>query len=152
MNAQLQAAQRRVEKVTSALEKELGLAAWWRIKHIFSEGADGATLMDPTETTATVNRTTACTVTQWHYRQAEITWYLPSVAIEDDDHLEWVAIHEYVHMLNAPLAGFLFDYLRDDESAVEQLRAIGHQSKLEEFVTENLARVIQLGRGKDIPA
>jgi hypothetical protein len=155
MNKQLETAQKRVAKITAALEKELGLSAWWKIKHVYSELPDGATesIVGPTGPgTGTAHRTSACTMVLWQYRQAEITWYLPSVAIVDDDYLEWTAVHEYVHILNAPLAEFLYDYLQDDESALEQLRTIGHHSRMSEFVTETLARVIQRGRGKDVPA
>jgi hypothetical protein len=151
MNDQLKAAQKRVEETTARLEKKLGLNEWWRIKHTFSETPDGAEAL-PLDGRPSVHRTTACTVSQWEYRSCEITWYLPSVAIIDDDYLEWVAIHEYIHMLNAPLASFLFDYLRDDESAIEQLRTIGQYSRLEEYVTESVARLVLLSLGKDIPA
>jgi len=149
MNKQLVEAQQRVEKLTAELENELGLSGWWRIKHVFSELPDEASAEGGTGSAA---RTTAMTSTLWHYRQAEITWFLPSVAIIDDDYLEWVAVHEYVHILNDPLASFLFDYLRDDESTTEQLRVLGHHANMTEFVTENLCRVIQRARGKDVPA
>ena len=152
VNKQLSEAQARVERVTAQLETELGVGSWWSIKHKFSEGADGETFMPPDGNIPTMARTSACTVTQWMYRTAEITWYLPQIAITDDDKLEWIAIHEYVHMLNAPMATFLFDYLRDDEAAVEQIRSIGQYGRLEEYVTETLARVIQKSRGKDVPA
>ena len=55
-------------------------------------------------------------------------------------------------MLNAPMATFIFDYLKDDETMTDQIRIVGQYGRLEEFVTETLARVIQLARGKDVPA
>jgi hypothetical protein len=151
MNKQLQEAQKRVEKITAELETDLGLNLWWRIKHTFSELPEGAEAGGASGT-GVATRTTAMTSTLWHYRQAEITWFLPSVASIDDDYLEWVAVHEYVHILNDPLASFLFDYLRDDESTTEQLRTLGHHANMTEFVTENLCRVIQKARGKEVPA
>ena len=152
MNKQIrEALVKRVEKVTHKLEKELRLDSWWDIRHSFSDLPDGAQAMAPDGLMPTAARTTACTMTQWQYRTAEITWYLPSVAVIDDERLEWVASHEYVHMLIAPMSTFLFDYLKDDETLVEQIRTVGQYSRLEEFVTETLARVIQLARGKDVP-
>lgn len=151
MNKAFVDAQKRVEETTSRLEKKLGLSAWWRIKHIFSETPDGAAAV-PTDGPLSVNRTTACTVAQWEYRQAEITWYLPSVMQHTDEFLAWIAIHEYIHMLLSPIDGFLFDYLRDDESTVDQIRTLGHHGRLNEYVTETLARVVLLAMGEEIPA
>ena len=151
MNKQLTEAQARVERITAHLEEKLGLSAWWDIQHKYNEGGDGDTEFDPSTGMTSAARTTACTVSQWHYRKCEITWYLPSAAVKDDAYLRWVAVHEYVHMLNAPLGQFLFDYLRDDEATVEQIRTLGHHSKLEEFVTENVARLILKALDEPVP-
>jgi hypothetical protein len=152
VNDQLKDAKKRVQKSVDKFEKKLGIGSWWKIKHVFSELPDGATVMPADGLMPTAARTTACTMTQWQYRTAEITWYLPSVAQISDKKLDWVTVHEFVHILNAPMATFLFDYLRDDEAAVEQIRTIGQYSRLEEFVTENLCRVIMLALGEDVPA
>lgn len=47
--------------------------------------------------------TTAITTAFWQYRHATIKWYMPSVADNDDDYLEGIVVHEFVHILVAPL-------------------------------------------------
>lgn len=137
MNKQLQDTQKRIEKITADLEQKLGIGLWWKIHHHFVEGHDGDCETDD-EGKVSVFTTTACTTTQWEYRQAKITWYLSRAAALDDDWLIFVAIHEYVHVLNNPMAQLI---------PVKPING-----KLEEFATESLARVIAKGFGYDVPA
>lgn len=137
MNKQLESAQRRILRVTTALEAELGLSGWWDIAHHFVEGLDGDTELDK-DGKVTVYKTCAATTTTWEYRSAKITWYLSTVCRIDDDELEWTAVHEYVHVLMAPLATLV---------PPKDLHG-----KLEEFVTESLARAIMRARGSACPA
>lgn len=51
-----------------------------------------------------VPNTAARTVSSWQYRNADITWYLPACADNDDDFMENIVVHEFVHILIAPLA------------------------------------------------
>lgn len=136
MNKQLEAAQKRVEKITHALEKELGLTDWWEIKHHFVEGHDGDTEMEE-HSKVSVYTTCAVTTAQWQYRRAKVTWYLPAVAGIDDDALEDIAVHEYVHVLNSPVAGLV---------KVNPLHSL-----IDEFTTETISRVIQRARGRQGP-
>lgn len=128
--------QKRIEEVTDALEAELGISDWWIINHHFVEGHDGDTEVEDGK--VRVFTTGAATTTQWEYRIAKITWYLGILASMEDFEIAELAIHEYVHVLNAPIAGLI---------PVKDLH-----SKLEEYVTETLARVIIRARGGDCPA
>lgn len=47
--------------------------------------------------------TVAVTTTTWQYRNAYINWYMPAVVDNDDDFLENIVVHEFVHILVAPL-------------------------------------------------
>jgi hypothetical protein len=47
--------------------------------------------------------TAADTTTHWQYRTAWINWYLPSIADNDEDFLEGIVVHEFTHILVAPL-------------------------------------------------
>lgn len=47
--------------------------------------------------------TSAYTETDWHYRQARVLWYLPTMCRLTDEDLEEMVVHEYVHVLNAVL-------------------------------------------------
>lgn len=137
MNEQLKATQRRIEGITAPLEEELGLSAWWQIDHHFVEGFDGDCEIEE-ESKVSIYTTTAVTTAQWQYRMAKISWYLARAAAVDDARLEDIAVHEYVHILNSPLAACV---------KVNPLH-----SQLEEFTTETLSRVIQRARGCGGPA
>jgi hypothetical protein len=124
----------RVLNIAEMLEDELGIGHWWVINHHFVEGFDGDTEID-NEGKVSVYTTGACTTTSWEYRVAKITWYLSTLSSLEDFEIAELAIHEYVHVLNAPICQLL-----PNEP---------HVSKLEEFVTESLARVIIRARGGD---
>lgn len=76
------------------------------------------------------DRILCTTLCDWEYRQASFTWSLPQLAIISDEDLEVVAIHEIVHVLNAPVWESL--------TPKEQDRL----GKLNELATENVTRVI----------
>ena len=48
-------------------------------------------------------RVAAMTNTSWQYRHANIQWFLPALADNDDEFLEGIVVHEFVHILLAPL-------------------------------------------------
>ena len=125
LNDYQEAVRNRITKITTALEHELGLDGWLQITHQFDPGFDS----DETGTTAE-------TFPQWEYRCASITWFIPVAATQTDAELEAAAIHEYLHLLLAPIAT-----LMPKGRGVE---------KLEEFVTESLMRVIGHARGMTI--
>lgn len=141
MDKQMQDAKRRIKRITKRLEKLFALGEFMKINHVFIEGMEGDTLVGE-EGLVTATKVTAITTTMWQYRSAKITWFLGSAAQKDDDYLEQTAIHEYVHMLMSPVTSFLFQYLRDDESAIESIRTLGQYAMLEEFSTESIMRVI----------
>lgn len=39
----------------------------------------------------------------WEYRQASILWYVPNVCTVDDPELERIVVHEFCHVLMAPM-------------------------------------------------
>lgn len=49
------------------------------------------------------NITAATTVCMWEYEEATIRWNLSAVADLDDDRLEFITVHELMHVLLAPL-------------------------------------------------
>ena len=124
--------QERILDITSRLEKELGLDGWLTIRHQFHPGFDGDHTID-SDGNATVYKTTAITTPQWEYRFATITWYLKTAVTQTDQELEAVAIHEYIHILLAPVTTLL---------PIKPLH-----TKLEEYVTECLMRLVGHARG-----
>lgn len=104
----------RVETITRGVQADLDLG-WIAIKNNFNEEV-------------TDDRVACTTKTDWEYRQAALQWNLPTVARLTDKDIEDIAVHEFIHVLMAPLDEFLPDK--------------PHVSKLGEFVTESIARVI----------
>jgi hypothetical protein len=130
LNKQQAAVVRRIQNICETLEQEFGLDGWCQITHRYDTGMDGDTSDDDG-----VNQTTACTTTQWQYRQAQIRWYLPMAATTSDESLELIAIHEYVHVLLDPIYSVL-----PTKPGID---------KLNEYVTECLCRVIGRCRGME---
>jgi hypothetical protein len=137
LNEHQEAVRTRILKITTALERELGLDGYLTIRHNFATGYDGDDSLD-NEGLATVYKTTATTTPQWEYRYALITWYIATAATQTDDELIAVALHEYLHIILSPIATLL--------PSTEERPGI---DKLEEFVTESLMRVIGHARGMD---
>lgn len=76
-------------------------------------------------------RTAAKTITSWQYRNAEIIWFVPAIPDNDDDFLEGIVVHEFTHILLAPLL------------------AVDHEDDLplqHEYATECVARAIKWAR------
>jgi hypothetical protein len=76
--------------------------------------------------------TAADTDAKWEYRQAKITFYLPSIANHDDEDLEGIIVHELVHVLLAPM-----ESLRKDS-----------ETKQCELAVENTARALIAAMGR----
>lgn len=72
--------------------------------------------------------TSAITTTSWQYRNADIQWFLPVIADSDDDFLEGIVVHEFTHILLAPL--LMVD--KQDDLPLQH-----------EYATECVARAIQ---------
>lgn len=108
-----QQTQRRIEGITKRLEKQLGLH-WLTIRHNFDKEGEAE----------------AKTLCSWEYRQATVTWSLSHACSMTDDELELTAIHEYAHLLIAPVA-----CLVPEDPPIH--------TKLEEFAVENIARAIR---------
>lgn len=66
--------------------------------------------------------------TQWQYRQAHITWYLPNTMNQKDDDLDSIVVHEFVHILINPL------------TIVDRSEDLGVQH---EYATETIARAME---------
>lgn len=91
-DAEYEAQKARVDAVLAKWVNSIGLG-WWRLSYVWSrdpavEGEGGAS----SDKTAAV-----CTVL-WQYLCATITFYLPTLADEDDSHLEWIIVHELMHV------------------------------------------------------
>lgn len=82
------------------------------VTHRFHE-----TFQDPENADTTL----AQTVCQWQYREAVIHWYLPNAARQADVDLERAVIHEYVHILNAPIKELCNDEMERLELATENV-------------------------------
>lgn len=124
--------QDRIERITSQLESELGLDGWLDIRHIFDAGYDGDTTLEE-DGSSSIYGTTAITTPSWRYRTGKIRWFLNIAAPQSDDDLTFVAIHEYLHLLIAPITS-----------------PVPHKSvaaDLEEYAVESIARVIARARG-----
>lgn len=133
-NPQQEVQVKRIQRVTAELEAELGLDGFIQIKHVFDAGLDGDHIT-PNED-PTLFGTCAITTPKWQYRFAQVRWFLPMVALIDDDMLEQTAIHEYVHILLHPLS---------------QLVTAKDVSVREEYCAESICRMICHARGmKDI--
>jgi hypothetical protein len=131
----------RIKKITKELEEQLGLGGWLTIKHLFDEGMDGDKAVGE-DGLVIGTKVTAITTATWQYRQAKITWFLGTSVGATDNYLRQTAIHEYIHILMQPVTSFLFQYLREDEAAIESIRTMGQYAMLEELATESIMRVI----------
>lgn len=72
----------------------------------------------------------ADTTTQWQYRFSSINWYLPVIAENTDEAVEGIVVHEFAHILIAPIA----------QTASEEL------DQQHEYATESIARAFQWAR------
>lgn len=83
-------------------------AAWKRVilcTSLWSRtlGMDGLTIKHRRVDAPPEDGELAATHPQWEYKQASIIWYMPKVAAIDDDELEAAVVHEFVHVLLAPM-------------------------------------------------
>lgn len=106
----------RVQKYIDKWFKAMGLG-WFHIDFIWSR--------DRREENPD---TAAYVTTSWEYRKSTITFYLPNISDNDEDYLEGIVVHEFVHILVAPM-------MRVDKS--EDL-ALQH-----EYATECVARAMR---------
>lgn len=135
-NRQQQAVVKRIAETTKRIEDELGLSGWLQIKHVYDVGMEGDTTPGDRDCNPTLHGTCAITTASWQYRMAQIRWFLPTAALVEDDMLEMIAIHEYVHILLHPVSQLVPSRERD----------LGPR---EEFATESIARVICRARGME---
>lgn len=106
----------RVKKYIDKWFDSMGLN-WYKVEMVWNRARN--------EDLAT---TAARTITTWQYRTAEIEWFLPGIADCDNDFLEGIVIHEFVHILVAPMM------LADSEDGLK----LQH-----EYATECIARAMQ---------
>lgn len=86
---------RRVETLIKKWKDNLGLG-WWNITWVWEREHDD----EDTKNSHTAGR---CQ-TQWEYKNAVVTFYLPSVAELDAHGLERIFVHECMHILVSPMA------------------------------------------------
>lgn len=107
---------KRVQRYINKWFDAMGLG-WFRVEMVWSrERAEDAPTTD------------ARTYTHWQYRDSSITWFLPAIADCDNEYLEGIVVHEFSHILLAPL-------LSVDE---EKDLPLQH-----EYATECVARALQ---------
>jgi len=87
------------------------------VRHKFHE-----TTLDPSNP----DQTAAVCTTKWEYRTANIDWYLPNLCDQDEQDLEQIVVHEYCHVLNAPV----------------EAHTSAANSKFCEIAAENVARAL----------
>lgn len=107
---------KRIEKLTEKWHDPMGLS-WFHIDTVWDRARDDD-----------VPATAAKTSTSWQYRNATITWFLPACADNDDDFMENIVVHEFVHILVAPMV-----VVNKEEDLPIQ----------HEYATECIARAIQ---------
>lgn len=107
---------KRVQKYIDKWFKVMGLG-WFRVDMEWSREPDG--------------ETGARTYSQWQYRSATITWFLPHLAKYDDDVVEHTVIHEFCHVLLSPLA----QTQQDDGN--------GSGNQINEYATETVASAME---------
>lgn len=82
---------RRIQALTDKYHRALGFG-WYKIDHSYVRE------MDHDE-----ERQVARTTVSWQYLMAEVVWNIPLVADQSDDELRSIWLHEYAHVLTAPL-------------------------------------------------
>lgn len=82
---------KRLQKVTKKWLEAMGIG-WFQVDMEYLRVVDS----DSSSNAAVVN-------TQWQYRNAHITWYLPVIAEVSDDKLNNIVVHEFTHILINPL-------------------------------------------------
>lgn len=107
---------KRVQKYIDKWFNAMGLK-WFRVDLVWDRERDQDS-----------PNTAARTTTSWQYRHATVTWYMPTIVDNDDDFLEGIVVHEFVHILISPMA------VVDKEADLP----LQH-----EYATECLARAMQ---------
>lgn len=111
---------KRVQKYIDKWFKTIGLG-WFRVGFEWDRERDDKD-----------SGTVARTYSQWQYKQATITWFLPAVALQPDDELEATVVHEFSHILLSGLA-----QQTDDDISTKQIN---------EYTTELVANAIMWAR------
>lgn len=83
-----------INKLAPVWQDRLGLNHW-EIEHTFLDTYYGDENSEDYKVTATTHA-------QWQYLDANIKWYLPSAVRHNDEILEKILLHEFVHVLLAP--------------------------------------------------
>lgn len=92
-DAEYQAQKDRVKALIERWVKPIGLG-WWRIDFNWSRERK-----EPADDSPSATRCVMECHALWKYRKATITCYVPAVEeIEDDEYLEWIFIHELMHI------------------------------------------------------
>ena len=91
---QYEAQKKRVIKYWNKWFKPMGINWWW-VDRTWDRARD----MDSPATAAR-------TESNWEYRTAEITFYLPALEDLTDEQLEEVIVHEFVHVLSMAINNF----------------------------------------------
>lgn len=113
---------KRVQKYVDKWFKTLGLG-WFTINFEWSREPDSSE-----------GGTAGRTYSQWQYRSATITFFLPVLAQHDDDTVERTVVHEMVHVL---LSGIAQNMVHDDETLSNQVN---------EYTTETVTAAIMWAR------
>lgn len=92
---------RRVRKLWDKWFRPIGMG-WWQVDLSWAREREE-------DEPATAGMTT----TNWQYRTAHVTFYLPATMELDDEKLEEVVVHELVHILCGPIQDMSTDERRE---------------------------------------
>lgn len=98
---QFEKERRRVRKLWDKWFRPIGMG-WWQVDLSWARERDE-------DEPATAGLTT----TNWQYRTAHVTFFLPSTAELNDEKLEEVVVHELVHILCGPIQDMSTDERRE---------------------------------------
>ena len=92
--------------------KTLGLG-WWRMSYVYDR--DGSAFEKAEIAGGIRSPTAARTVADWRYLEATITFNMPELVSEDDERLEYIFVHELMHVfLRENREGIDADHIRHD--------------------------------------
>lgn len=121
---------KRVKKFVDKWFKTLGLG-WYEIDFEWSREFDGDTA--------------GRTLSSWQYRSATITFFLPKLALQDDETIERTVVHEMAHVLLSALAQ---NQTEDDAGLHEQINEYATESVTNALIWSRMAGEDTLKRSR----
>lgn len=98
-DAQFKAQRRRLKALIKRWHHRLGLA-WWRVHYVYHRDSSEFASSDDG---LVHNAAAATTLADWRYLEATISFNMQELAELDDEALEFVFVHELMHVLVAEM-------------------------------------------------